>query len=311
MLVLGEKYKFTKLDEENLIKRFQNIHEILYSQHSADEVIKQIDNILAKEKFSIIVLNTEKKVSKQIISYLTKLRYKDKFKNIQIITIENFLEKYLYKCYIPEDGSDLDYLAEIKGYTKFQYLQKRFIDLFGIFWLAIFSFYVYQKSKWKIKKESPDGDVYFKQKRVGYKNREFTCVKFRSMHTKTDFFNHYTQKDDPRIFNWGEYMRKRRYDELPQMWNILKGEMHLIGPRAEWNELVKKYEKKLPYYNYRHLVAPGITGWAQVNYPYGFNLEDTKQKLMYDFYYIKNWNLWLELKIVWKTAMVVLKKKGV
>jgi lipopolysaccharide/colanic/teichoic acid biosynthesis glycosyltransferase len=86
--------------------------------------------------------------------------------------------------------------------------------------------------------------------------------------------------------------------------------MHLIGPRAEWTELVKTYEKELPYYNERHLVAPGITGWAQVNYPYGANIEDTKQKLMYDLYYIKYWNLALELKIVWKTAITVISKKG-
>ena len=104
-------------------------------------------------------------------------------------------------------------------------------------------------------------------------------------------------------------------EELKSLANSIKVKLELDEqlPLYTVDEIkqLKKYEKKLPYYNYRHLVAPGITGWAQVNYPYGFNLEDTKQKLMYDFYYIKNWNLWLELKIVWKTAMVVLKKKGV
>ncbi len=86
--------------------------------------------------------------------------------------------------------------------------------------------------------------------------------------------------------------------------------MHLIGPRAEWNILVENYEKALPYYHERHLIAPGITGWAQVNYPYGANLEDTKQKLMYDLYYIKHWSILLELKVIWKTILVVLNKKG-
>jgi lipopolysaccharide/colanic/teichoic acid biosynthesis glycosyltransferase len=131
------------------------------------------------------------------------------------------------------------------------------------------------------------------------------------MHDKTEFFNHYTQEEDPRIFPWGNTMRKMRIDELPQIINIIKREMHLIGPRAEWSELVKEYEKQIPFYNERHLVAPGVTGWAQVNYPYGTNTEDTRQKLMYDLYYIKYWSIWLELKIVWKTAMVVIGKNGV
>jgi lipopolysaccharide/colanic/teichoic acid biosynthesis glycosyltransferase len=165
-------------------------------------------------------------------------------------------------------------------------------------------------SAYRIKKESPDGPIFFKQKRVGLNGKEFVCDKFRSMHTNTDYFNHYTQENDPRIFTWGKVMRKYRFDELPQMINILKGEMHLIGPRAEWIELVEKYEKSIPYYNERHLVAPGITGWAQVNYPYGQNLEDTKQKLMYDLYYIKHWSIILEMKVVWKTVMVVVGKKG-
>ena len=166
-------------------------------------------------------------------------------------------------------------------------------------------------SAYRIKKESPDGPIFFKQKRVGKNGKEFVCVKFRSMYTNVNYFNPYTQENDPRIFPWGAVMRKARFDELPQMWNILKGKMHLIGPRAEWKDLVEKYEKEIPYYNERHLVAPGITGWAQVNYPYGSSVEDAKQKLMYDLYYIKNWNIWLELKIVWMTAMTVIKKKGI
>ena len=106
-------------------------------------------------------------------------------------------------------------------------------------------------------------------------------------------------------------MRKTRIDELPQLLNVLKSEMHFIGPRAEWNILVESYEKEIPYYNERHIIRPGITGWAQVNYPYGSNIEDTKQKLMYDLYYIKHWSIWLELKVVWKTILVVLGKKGI
>ena len=131
------------------------------------------------------------------------------------------------------------------------------------------------------------------------------------MKTDIDFFHHYTQENDPRLFKWGAFMRKTRIDELPQLFNVIKGDLHIIGPRAEWVELVKKYEKKWPYYHFRHTNAPGITGWAQVNYPYGKNLEDTYQKLMYDLYYIKNWSLRLEIKTIFKTIWVMCRGKGV
>jgi lipopolysaccharide/colanic/teichoic acid biosynthesis glycosyltransferase len=105
-------------------------------------------------------------------------------------------------------------------------------------------------------------------------------------------------------------MRKTRIDELPQLINVCKGEMHLIGPRPERKYWIEQFQKEIPYYNQRHLVAPGITGWAQVMYPYGENATDAKQKLMYDLYYIRNWSIWLEIKIILKTINTVLSKTG-
>ncbi|MFA7070704.1 MAG: sugar transferase, partial [Sulfurimonas sp.] len=115
---------------------------------------------------------------------------------------------------------------------------------------------------------------------------------------------------DERVFPWGEIMRKTRIDELPQMLNVLRGEMHLIGPRPERKVWIEQFEKEIPYYNERHLVRPGITGWAQVNYRYASGVDDTKQKLMYDLYYIKHYSVWLDIKIIYKTIMVVLGRKG-
>ena len=167
-------------------------------------------------------------------------------------------------------------------------------------------------SIYRIKKESPDDPIFFKQKRVGLRGKEFECIKFRSMVPNAEKGKpRFASKNDPRVFPWGATMRKTRFDELPQMWNILKGEMHLIGPRPERKYWIEQFEKIIPYYNERHLVKPGITGWAQVMYSYGENEKDAKQKLMYDLYYIKYWNIWLELKIVWMTAMIVIRKKGV
>ena len=163
-------------------------------------------------------------------------------------------------------------------------------------------------SIYRIKKESP-GPIFFKQSRIGLNGKPFTCYKFRSMHVNSKF-NPYTQENDSRIFPFGNTMRKMRIDELPQLLNIIKGEMHLIGPRAEWDILVQDYETVIPNYHDRHLVAPGITGLAQVQYPYGRNIQDAKNKLKYDRIYIDSWSLGLELKVVWKTIEVILGKRG-
>ncbi len=195
-----------------------------------------------------------------------------------------------------------------KNYTPTQYIQKRFIDfsIGGILFLSSLPLIAYVL--YRIKKESP-GPIFFKQKRIGLNGKPFTCYKFRSMHVDSKF-NPYTQENDSRIFPFGNTMRKMRIDELPQLLNIIKGDMHLIGPRAEWDILVKDYENTIYNYHDRHLVAPGITGLAQVRYPYGRNIKDAKNKLKYDRIYIESWSLKLELTIVWKTIEVILGKRG-
>ena len=307
MIVLGRKHKFHPLEEEQIQKKFPNFIQIRYTDKTPKEVLEILEKQITTTSPNLIVLNTKAQIPKEVITYLTHLQFE---KNIHYITIEHFLEKYLYKCYIPEDQQDISFLENVKPYTLPQYLLKRIIDFSIAIPLGIMALPIMLYAAYRIKKESPDGPIFFKQKRVGKNGVEFECVKFRSMRTDIEYFNHYTQEDDPRIFPWGAFMRKSRIDELPQLINVLKGEMHIIGPRAEWNELVENYEKQIPYYNERHLVAPGITGWAQVNYPYGKNIEDTLQKLMYDLYYIKNWSLWLEIKTAIKTALVMIGEKG-
>ena len=201
-----------------------------------------------------------------------------------------------------------DIKKSYKSYSIFQYSQKRMIDLLLATSLFLFTLPVIFYVIYRIKKESP-GPIFFKQTRIGHYGKPFTCYKFRSMHVDSNF-NPYTQKDDTRIFPFGNTMRKMRIDELPQLLNILKGEMHLIGPRAEWDILVKDYEKVIPNYHDRHLVAPGITGLAQVKYHYGCNIKDAKNKLKYDRIYINSWSLGLEFKVVWKTIEVILGKRG-
>ena len=204
--------------------------------------------------------------------------------------------------------NDINNNEKFRPYNRFEYLQKRVVDFLiggGLFLLTLpIVGYVY----YRIKKESP-GPILFTQSRIGLNGKPFTCYKFRSMHVNGQF-NPYTQENDSRIFPFGNIMRKMRIDELPQLINVFKGEMHLVGPRAEWDILVKDYEKVIPGYQNRHLVAPGITGLAQVCYPYGRNVDDAIKKLEYDMSYIKNWSLWKEITVLWKTIEVVFGKRG-
>jgi len=309
MLILGRKYKFTKLEIAKLEKKFTNITTVKYTKRSQEDVLAELEDATNQNDFDILVLNTKAKVGKSIVKYLTNLQFGKRKKHIKIIAIEEFVETYLHKCYIPEALNDLHYLVDIKPYNSYQYALKRTVDYTGVFFLWLTHFLILPKVKKAMRKQSP-GSLYFTQDRVGQNAKDFQCYKFRTMH-ENSYHDPYTKEGDSRIYKYGEFMRKVRIDEIPQYKNILKGEMHLIGPRAEWNILVENYEKDLPYYHERHLVAPGITGWAQVNYPYGANLEDTKQKLMYDLYYIKHWSIVLELKVICKTILVVVGKKGV
>ena len=186
--------------------------------------------------------------------------------------------------------------------------------------------------------------IIFKQCRVGRDEDIFTAYKFRTMRNESEVRGQrsevseadnklevsdqrsevrkadnkseisepdiYTRENDPRILPVGRWLRKLRLDELPQLWNVFHGELSLIGPRAEWVECAARYRDKIPFYHFRHLVKPGITGWAQVNYPYGESEEDAMQKLTYDLYYIRHYSLKLDAMIVLKTIYTMFAGKG-
>lgn len=161
-----------------------------------------------------------------------------------------------------------------------------------------------------IKLDSP-GPIFYCQQRMGRGNVPFRVWKLRTMVNGADGNDiHWTIANDPRITRLGRIVRKLRLDEVPQIINIFKGEMSLIGPRPEALSLVEMYTKAIPFYAERHIVTPGITGWAQINYPYGNSVEDTRQKLMYDFYYIKNRSVTLDIMIFLRTIKIVVTGKG-
>lgn len=151
------------------------------------------------------------------------------------------------------------------------------------------------------------GSVFFNQERVGYKGKSFLMYKFRSMTQNTDKNKHQlTECGDTRVTRIGKFIRKTRIDELPQFLNVIKGEMSLIGPRADYIKFVENYEGIIPFYRYRNIVKPGISGWAQVNHGYVTSVDDTRVKIEHDFYYIKHFSLWLDILIVFKTIKTML-----
>lgn len=157
-----------------------------------------------------------------------------------------------------------------------------------------------------IKLES-DGPMFFIQERVGQRNKNFKVYKLRSMCKDSEKEGaQFAQANDMRITRVGHFIRKTRLDEIPQFINILKGDMSLIGPRPEQRAFVDDFEKSIPFYSYRHVVKPGITGWAQVVHGYAADTEDTCIKLEHDFYYIKNFSLWLDILIIVKTIRTIL-----
>jgi sugar transferase (PEP-CTERM system associated) len=156
------------------------------------------------------------------------------------------------------------------------------------------------------------GPIFFRQRRVGLYGQPFDVLKIRSMRVDAEVGGKavWAQKDDPRVTRVGRIIRKLRIDELPQAWGVLKGEMSFVGPRPERPQFVADLEARLPYYAERHVVKPGITGWAQINYPYGASIEDAREKLEYDLYYAKNYSPFLDLLILLQTARVVLWPEG-
>jgi sugar transferase (PEP-CTERM system associated) len=161
-------------------------------------------------------------------------------------------------------------------------------------------------------KMSSKGPVFYRQERVGRGSETFYCYKFRTMRqdAEADTGATWAADDDPRITRVGKYLRLLRLDEIPQLWCVLKGDMHFVGPRPERPEFVKWLSREIPYYNLRHVVRPGITGWAQVQYKYGNTLDDAREKLQYDLFYIKNASIGLDLLIMFHTVKIVLLGRG-
>ena len=232
-----------------------------------------------------------------------------------VVSFEKFYESIIGK--IPVSMiSEIWFLENLAETEKTNYEKaKRVMDIFfSVIFLAVFMI-IYPFVAIVIKLNSK-GPVFIRQKRVGKNGKIFEIIKFRSMISLSPDGSaetngaQWAKEADDRITFVGNILRKTRIDEIPQVWNVIKGNLSFIGPRPERPELIKELKTKVPHYSMRHLVKPGLTGWAQINFPYGSSIEDAMEKLQYDLYYIKNKSLLLDIIITLKTLAVVLRHSG-
>ena len=190
------------------------------------------------------------------------------------------------------------------------HIMKRFLDVLFSSFVIVFLLSWLLPILWVVVKTNSKGKFFFKQKRDGINGRQFYCYKIRSMKENEVADKVSTSKNDDRVTRIGQFIRKYRIDELPQLFNVFKGEMAFIGPRPERPEFVEQLVREIPYYNQRHNVKPGLAGWAQLNYPYGSSVSDSMEKLKFDLYYVKHQSLLLDLLILIRTTEVVLFGRG-
>ena len=283
-LIRKKEYEFINIDDLSYIEQFVKENRISYmilaKLHLTEE---EIDTILKIRMNGIEV--------KSYFDYMQEETYKI---DVELINNEWLLYGYGFKIL----------------HSPIQNRIKRMFVISMAIVIGILTSPIMLIAAIIVKLESP-GPVIYSQARVGEHNVEFNVHKFRSMRNDAEKDGaKWAMKNDPRVTKFGNFMRKTRIDELPQLLNVLRGEMSFIGPRPERMVFIKDLEKVIPHYNLRHLVKPGLTGWAQVMYPYGASVEDAKRKLEYDLYYIKHHSLSLDIGIMFMTLKTVVFGKG-
>jgi sugar transferase (PEP-CTERM system associated) len=232
-------------------------------------------------------------------------------KGIPIEDCHTFYERLVSKIAITDLSPEWIVLS--KGFRRDRIVlaAKRVIDVVASCFGLILSAPICFLTAIAIKLESP-GPVLYRQERVGKDEKEFLLFKFRSMavNAEGDAGPMWASRNDPRVTGVGRFIRRLRIDEIPQMYNVLKGEMSFVGPRPERPFFVQSLNQRIPYYSLRHSIKPGITGWAQISYPYGDSEEDAVEKLQYDLYYIKNMSTVFDLQIIFETIKATLLSKG-
>ena len=318
VLILGDEEPKDKI--EKILKEEEKYTYIGFIAENNPEALGTIENlkeIIEKNNVEEIIY-TSRKQAKKYSEEIVEL----KLSGIEVTDYLTFLEQIEGKI----DINKIDdlWVVTSSGFTvlnnSFQKRIKRLFDIVTavLIFIPAFPFMVitYILVKFDVGIKDPikilKNPAFFKQKRIGVRGKEFEIIKFRSMkiHDPSKF-SKYASEHDNRITKFGKFMRKMRLDELPQLINVLHGDMSFVGPRPEWNELGREYEKKIKNYKLRYGVVPGLTGWAQVMYPYGASVDDAERKLEYDLYYIKHQDFVLDLVVFFKTMKIVLFGKGI
>lgn len=267
----------------------------------------RISRIVREEKIDqIIVAMSERRNMLPVDDLLTC-----KMQGVEIEDGVSFLEKVTGK--VDLDELKPSWLIYSDGFkiNKLTKIMKRTLDIVLSFTGLVLSIPFFLFIPLMIRLDSR-GPIFFRQERVGENDVSFTLIKFRSMRLDAEKSTGpvWAQKNDPRVTRLGNFMRRTRIDEIPQLFNVLKGEMSFVGPRPERPSFVQQLNQEIPYYSLRHSVKPGITGWAQIKYPYGASVRDSYEKLKYDLFYIKNVSFYLDWAIVLSTIRVVLSARG-
>ncbi len=235
-----------------------------------------------------------------------------KTQGVHVNDFSTFMERETGR--IDLDTVNPSWLIFSDGFSSLRVLSsgtKRVFDVIASLLLLLLTFPMIAIFALLVKFESK-GPAFYRQSRVGLYGQPFDVIKLRSMRNDAEKKGEaqWATKNDPRVTRVGKFIRATRIDELPQTWSVLKGQMSFVGPRPERPQFVTDLEDKIPYYSERHMVKPGITGWAQINYPYGASIDDSRQKLEYDLYYAKNYTPFLDLLILLQTLRVVLWSEG-
>ncbi len=305
LLVIGDGRRAARLCETLSARRFWRFEPLLATDHSltCDDLTRE--SLRAQRIWGVVLAGAD------VAAPASRSLLASKLRGVRVFDDTRFFENQLGR--IDLDTIDATWLLKADGFTEsaFGRVSKRAMDVAVSAIMLLGALPLMALTALLIKLEGP-GPVFYRQQRTGLGGVPFTVFKFRSMTVDAEAAGkpRWAQQQDPRVTRVGSVIRPMRIDELPQLINVLRGEMSMIGPRPERPHFVEQLAKVIPFYAERSCVKPGLTGWAQVNFPYGASVEDAREKLAYDLYYVKNRSLLLDLLILVSTVRVVLFREG-